>query len=116
MASRPRYAKPTAFDEIDLRQKYTRAMEAGGLRRMSDGESMTSFPFCRARKVFLIWYAGANPKNPRVTARVPVFIPMANHEYERAFITGLIRENSRALSEVGLTDDADANAALRMCL
>ena len=43
-------------------------------------------------------------------------IPMAHCAYEKRFTNALEKNNLKNLAAVGLTDDANANVALRMCL
>ncbi len=52
----------------------------------------------------------------KLTHTCRIDIPMANHSYEKRFTNALEKRNLENLAAVGLTDDANANVALRMCL
>jgi hypothetical protein len=103
----------TAREEVAITDRYDAAFAAAGWKRLSACRISRSIPFCSRHSVLLLSYEGLLKG---VTHPCFIDIPMAHCSYEKRFTNALEKNNLKNLAAVGLTDDANANVALRMCL
>jgi hypothetical protein len=103
----------TAREEVAITDRYDAAFMAAGWQRHAVWRVGRSVPFCSRNMVRMLEYQGLLRG---VTHTCRIDIPMANHSYEKRFTNALEKRNLENLAAVGLTDDANANVALRMCL
>jgi hypothetical protein len=103
----------TAREEVAITDRYDAAFTAAGWKRLSSCRASRTIPFCSRRSVLWLRYEGLFKGASTICL---ISIPVAHCAYEKRFIHALEKENLRNLAAVGLTDDANANVALRMCL
>jgi len=109
-----RFEMMPAEQEVKQRRDYTEAMAAAGFDYAHTADRWRSFPFCKRRKVFGLVFR--RPRAALTSDCITLHVPLANHEYEKTYLNRLKAANDKELASFGLTDDANANAALRMCL
>ena len=103
----------TAREEVAITDRYDAAFAAAGWQRLSACRISRSIPFCSRRSALLLRYTNLPIGATRVCF---IEIPIAHCAYEKRFTNALEKNNLKNLAAVGLTDDANANVALRMCL
>jgi len=103
----------TAREEVAITDRYDSAFAAAGWQLLSSCRVNKSIPFCSRHSVLMLRYEGLLKGR---TTLCFIDIPMAHCAYEKRFTNALEKDNLKNLAAVGLTDDANANVALRMCL
>ena len=103
----------TAREEVAITDRYDAAFTAAGWKRLSSCRVSRTIPFCSRNSVLTLRYEGLLKGT---TTLCFIDIPMANLSYEKRFTNALEKRNLEKLAAVGLTNDANANVALRMCL
>jgi len=103
----------TARQQVEMEDKYDAVFAAAGWKQIVSFSVSRLIPFCSKNQVRVLEYQG--PFKGSIY-RCFIDIPMANLSYEKRFTNALEKRNLEKLAAVGLTNDANANVALRMCL